>query len=122
MVDMFELFRTYGVGASKEEENYLKVLANIMGEFLSYRKAHHLSQADLAKRLEISQAMVSKIETGSVNLSIKVLSKIAAKLDASLRISFEFSQDNAMQKPYENFKDVEMPELNLKKESLGAAA
>jgi len=121
MADTFELLKAYGVGISKEEENYLKGLANVMGEFLSYRKSHHLSLADLAKLLEISQAMVSKIESDSVNLSIKVLSKIASKLDASLRISFEFSQDDVLQKPYENFKGVEAPKLNFKREFSGAA-
>lgn len=121
MSDVFEFLKTCGVGFSKEEENYLKALANITGELLSYRKAHHLSQADLAERLGISQAMVSKIETGSVNLSIKVLSKIATKLNAGLRISFEFSQDNSMQKSYTNFKDAEIPELKLKRDFMTAA-
>ena len=71
---------------------------------MAYKAVMHLlvlSQAELAKRLGISQAMVSKIETGSVNLSIKVLAKIAAKLDAELRISFEFSQDNIVSNPKE---------------------
>ena len=121
MADAFELLKSYGVAASKEDENYLKALASIMGELLSYRKTHRLSQADLAKRLGISQAMVSKIETGSVNLSIKVLSKIAAKLNAELRISFEFSQENIQQSTKETFTDGEI-KLNFESEFAGAAA
>lgn len=100
MPDLFELLKKkYGVGATKEEEIYLNVLAAIAGALLEYRKRHKLSQQQLAKKLGTSQAMVSKIETGSVNLSLKVLARIASKLGGDLKVQLEINPDEKVVKP-----------------------
>lgn len=46
-----------------------------------FRKAHQLSQEDLAEKIGISTTHMSHIETGNTKLSLPVLVAIAAALD-----------------------------------------
>lgn len=46
-----------------------------------YRRAHRLSQEQLAERIGISVAHMSRIETGNTKLSLSILVKIALALD-----------------------------------------
>lgn len=46
-----------------------------------YRKAHNLSQEQLAERIDISVTHMSHIETGNTKLSLPVLVDIANTLD-----------------------------------------
>ena len=46
-----------------------------------YRKAHGLSQEELAERVDISTTHMSHIETGNTKLSLPVLVDIAAALE-----------------------------------------
>lgn len=48
-----------------------------------YRKAHDLSQEDLAERVGISTTHMSHIETGNTKLSLPVFVDIAAALEVS---------------------------------------
>lgn len=53
------------------------------------RQDKHLRQADVAKKLGVSQQFVSQIETGEEkNLTIETLIRIARSLDRSVNISF----------------------------------
>ena len=53
------------------------------------REEEHLRQADLAKRLGVSQQFVSQIETGQEkNLTLETLIKIAKSLGRGVKISF----------------------------------
>ena len=47
------------------------------------RKAHSLSQEELASRIDISVTHMSHIETGNTKLSLQVLVDIAKELDVS---------------------------------------
>lgn len=85
--DAFELFEDLGISFSEEEKLFIKAMVQIGGQLLAYRKEHNLTQKELAKKLGISQSMLSKIETGDKNISIKVLAKIIAKLGGRIRIS-----------------------------------
>lgn len=48
------------------------------------RAQSHLSQAELAKRADVSRAIVSKIEQGNGNVTVASLEKIAAVLGCEL--------------------------------------
>lgn len=48
-----------------------------------YRKAHHLSQEELAEKVEISVTHMSHIETGNTKLSLPVLVALATALEVS---------------------------------------
>lgn len=53
------------------------------------REEKHLRQADLAKRLGVSQQFISQIETGEEkNLTIETIIKIAKSLGRGVAISF----------------------------------
>ena len=53
------------------------------------REEKHLRQADLAKRLGVSQQFISQIETGKEkNLTLETLIKIAKSLGRGVKISF----------------------------------
>lgn len=69
------------------EIEYTKVaLAQKIAEL---RQDKHLRQADLAKRLGVSQQFVSQIETGEEkNLTVETLIRIAKSLGRSVNISF----------------------------------
>ena len=53
------------------------------------REEKHLRQADLAKKLGVSQQFISQIETGEEkNLTLETMIKIARSLGRGLNISF----------------------------------
>ena len=53
------------------------------------REEKHLRQADLAKRLGVTQQFISQIETGEEkNLTLETMIKIAKSLGRGLSISF----------------------------------
>lgn len=50
------------------------------------RNKSGLSQAELAKKLSTTQSVISRIENGNQNLSIKILAKIAQILKCDLTV------------------------------------
>ena len=53
------------------------------------REEKHLRQADLAKKLGVSQQFISQIETGQEkNLTLETMIRIARSLGRGLKISF----------------------------------
>ena len=67
------------------------MLVDIACEFINYRAANDLTQKELAKKLQITQAMVSKLESGEYNPTVRMLFEIAEKL--SWNFSLEFKRD-----------------------------
>lgn len=56
-----------------KEIEYNEILLIISKELLKYRDENKLKQEDLAKRLNVSQVMISKMESGKYNYTIKSL-------------------------------------------------
>jgi len=50
------------------------------------RVQYKLSQADLAKKLNTTQAVISRIENGSVNIGVDFLQKIATAFGKTIEI------------------------------------
>ncbi len=78
--------------ASKETKERFElddVLYDISMKIFDYRTKNSLSQKDLAKRLEVTQAMVSKLESGQYNPYIEQLWKISKKLNFKFAVSLE---------------------------------
>lgn len=64
-----------------------------IGENLKmYRKAHKMSQKDLAYKLNISKSYMSELESGKRNPSIETVQKIAEKLNISTLYLLEGTQ------------------------------
>lgn len=56
-----------------KEVEYNEILLIISKELIKYRDKNKLTQEDLARKLRISQVMVSKMESGKYNYTIKSL-------------------------------------------------
>lgn len=56
------------------------ILVDIACQFINYRLDNNLTQKDLASLLHISQSMVSKLESGEYNPTVRLLAEIAQKL------------------------------------------
>lgn len=65
------------------------ILVDIACKIINYRLDNELSQKDLANKLDITQAMVSKLESGEYNPSIEFLFKISKKLNWKFELTFE---------------------------------
>lgn len=72
----------------KRELEIADMLVDISCEFIKYRENNKLTQKDLAEKLGITQAMVSKLESGDYNPTVKMLFEIAQKLDWKFNLTF----------------------------------
>lgn len=59
---------------------------DIAAQIIDLRERHGLTQADLAKRCGIDQGDISRIERGSTSPTARTLQRIAAALDADVRL------------------------------------
>lgn len=69
--------------AGKPENEFCKSIAD---KIKSIRKQKGLTQQALAKRLKVSQQMISRIEKGRENISLLTLKKIADSMGANLSL------------------------------------
>ena len=82
-----EKFKKKGILPVKEtvvpkmENEFFKTVAN---KIKAVRKQKGITQSQLAKKLKISQQMISRIENGTENISLFTLRKIAESLGATL--------------------------------------
>ena len=63
------------------QDKYLMLIA---AKFVKYRSENNMTQKILAEKLNISQVMISKIESGAYNISMKSLIEYLFKLGMSL--------------------------------------
>lgn len=80
--------------STRERINLYNIYYEISTKIFDYRMANGWSQKKLAEVLGVTQAMVSKLESGEYNYTIEQLWKIANKLNWKLNVSFEGSQSN----------------------------
>lgn len=64
------------------------VLADIAGKLSAERIRRDMSQSEFAKLLGVNQSMVSKMESGDCNFTIRKLIQIAHKLSLPCRVLF----------------------------------
>ena len=67
------------------------ILVDIASNIINYRVDNGLTQRELADKLNISQAMVSKVESGEYNPSVEFLFNISKKLGFNLVIELKKS-------------------------------
>lgn len=65
------------------------ILVSISLKIVNYRIANSLTQTKLAHILGISQAMVSKLESGEYNPTIEQLWRISKKLNWNFKVMFD---------------------------------
>jgi len=74
---------------TKQEFELSNILVDIACKIINYRLDNDMTQKDLADKLDITQAMVSKLESGEYNPSIEFLFKISKKLGWKFELTFE---------------------------------
>jgi transcriptional regulator with XRE-family HTH domain len=77
----------------KKEYDSLQTERDIALAIISARKNVGMTQNELAKKSGISQADISRLETGNRNPSIALLQRLAQAMNTVLRIEFMPSQD-----------------------------
>lgn len=86
-----------------ENIDYNDMLFCVAKTLIDYRNYFNYTQEDIAKELNMSQVMISKIESGKNNLSLKVLVKVWNKLS---RKDYNFSAillNRMLKKAKENY-------------------
>ena len=74
-------------------EKYFDINYTISKFLVDFRVENKLTQKQLAKKLGVSQVMISKYENGDYNFSLKKICDIAEVLDAKL--SFDIMLENS---------------------------
>lgn len=95
LVDAYTFFKEED-DISKREMEAEDLLVDIACEFINYRAKNKLSQKELAEKLQMTQAMVSKLESGEYNPTVKMLFEISKKLSWTFSVRFESGAEDYM--------------------------
>lgn len=93
LVDTNQIEITNDVSKIDNVLEYEQILLSISKAIIKYRKDNKLTQNDLAKILDINQVMISKLEKGNYNPTIKLLHTISRKLTSSSDLFINMLKD-----------------------------
>lgn len=85
LMNPYDRFKNY----SENEFEYEDILYDISTMIFKNRLSRNMNQKEFAKLLDISQSMVSKLESGEYNPSIGQLLKVTRKLNVKMDIKFK---------------------------------
>jgi len=68
----------------KQEWDKLELRYSVITQLIKIRKTYNLSQAQLAEKLNTTQAVISRIENGTVNIGIDFIEKLAKAFDKKI--------------------------------------
>jgi DNA-binding XRE family transcriptional regulator len=85
----WDLIEELASDEAKERFELDDILVGISLKLIHYRINNNITQKELANVLGISQAMISKLESGDYNPSIEQLWKISKKLGWKFEVVFE---------------------------------
>ena len=71
-----------------------------------YRRLHHWSQAELARKLEVSRQAINGFESGKFDPSLEMAFKIANLLDVAIEDIFIYEAKNSMQTLVKQVQDL----------------
>ena len=72
----------------RQEWEKLELRYIIVKQLIKLRNSYNLSQSELAKRIGTTQAVISRIENGSVNVGIDMIERIAKSFNKQIKITF----------------------------------
>ena len=100
------------------------ILVDISLKIINYRIDNNLSQKQLAKKLGISQSMVSKLESGEYNPTVEQLWKISKKLGWSFKVIMEDEKSDNQQiwDIFDSYDNDEMCDISQRSFKLGESA
>lgn len=87
-----------GCEVTDEGLNLSRVRAAVMAEIPIYRKKRKMAQKQLAEKLGVSQMMISKLENGGFNPTVKLLNSIVYALGGSFSIHFSLGTESVKEK------------------------
>ena len=71
----------------KKEWDNLELRYAVVEQLIKLRNAYDLSQTELAKKIGTTQAVISRVENGTVNVGIDFLAKVAKAFDKKIEIN-----------------------------------
>lgn len=100
------------------------ILVDISLKIINYRIDNNLSQKQLAEKLDISQSMVSKLESGEYNPTVEQLWKISKKLGWSFKVIMEDEKSEIQQiwDIFDSYGSDEMCDISQRAIKLGESA
>ena len=72
----------------RQEWEKLELRYIIVKQLIKLRNSYNLSQSELAKKIGTTQAVISRIENGSVNVGIDMIERIAKSFNKQIKITF----------------------------------
>jgi len=72
----------------KKEWNSLKLRYQFIQKLIELREENKISQSQLAEKIGTTQAVISRIESGSVNVGIDMIQRIAGAFGRTAKVSF----------------------------------
>ncbi|MBU3210045.1 helix-turn-helix domain-containing protein [Clostridium algidicarnis] len=94
MISAIDFINEYADDTTKLRFELDDLLYDISLKIFDYRMQNDLSQKELAKKLEVTQAMVSKLESGQYNPTVEQLWKISKRLNLNLVVSLQTKEDD----------------------------
>ena len=70
----------------KKEWDNLDLRYKIIEQLIKLRNSYNLSQAELAKKIGTTQAVISRIENGTTNIGIDFIDRIAKAFDKKVEL------------------------------------
>jgi len=70
----------------KKEWDSLELRYNIIKQLIKLRNGYNLTQTELAKKIGTTQAVISRIENGTVNIGIDFLEKVARAFNKKVEL------------------------------------
>lgn len=96
---------------------YNRIQYSIVTALFDYRMENKLSQTKLAKQLGITQSMVSKLESGDYNMSLKTICDVFFKL--KMKVNFEINNKDEFL--HNDFFKLHTADINLPISTKGQA-
>ncbi|MHB1697512.1 MAG: helix-turn-helix domain-containing protein [bacterium] len=72
----------------KEEWDSMELRYQFIQKLIELREENKISQSQLAKKIGTTQAVISRIESGSVNVGIDMIQRIAVAFGRTAKVSF----------------------------------
>ena len=80
----------------RKEWEHIQPEMDIISAMVDARISQNLTQKELAERVGMNQADISKLENGTRNPSLKLLKRLAEGMNMTLKLEFVPKQDNIM--------------------------
>jgi len=97
----------------KEEFQKLEPLYTLARDLIVLRKKRGLTQKELAEKAGTTQAVISRIESGSANCTVETLQKISAALDGVVTVQIESRQVHSLLQEWVNDPELIKPEKKV---------